>query len=673
VPSFPLRQRPTYATSVLMKNGVVALFGAIEALASRGTAVIFISHRIHEVKSVADRISVLRDGHLMATRNANELSEHEVVDLIVGRELEARFPPKTDPARLGAVRLRVEGLRGDGFSDIALTAHAGEIVGLAGIEGQGQREVLRAIAGIRRSSGTVTIDNKPARLRNTTTARASGIVYLTHDRHREGLLPALDIRENAAAGALQRFAIGGFIRSARERSAVDAGFRGLHVKAASTDVLIDTLSGGNQQKVMFTRALLSEPRLLLADEPTQGVDVGARAELYGVLRNAADSGTCVLMLSADAEELAGICDRVVIFSRGHAVRELTGEEVTARRVVEVAMTATSGRESSAARPASTGHALRRLASSDLAPALGLVPLLIMVGLAGALASAFYLTTRNFSLTLPLAATLAFFAMGQQMVLLNGAIDLSIGPLAGLQVVLASFLLTPTSSGLGLVAGVVIIVGVGFAVGIVNWLLTVRLHINALIATLVTYSALQGVSLVLRPTPAGPISPRLTSMVRHHLSFVPTALVVALALAAGLEYSLYRTLWGVRLRASGSASPIARKVGVSVDRVALRAFVGASLLGTCGAFMLMAQSSTGNATIGNGYTLASIAAVVLGGASVYGGRGSFVGGLLGACMIIQINTVVQFLGWSREWQLYVLGGLTIVATAFYSRLRGVARV
>jgi ribose transport system ATP-binding protein len=113
--------------------------------------------------------------------------------------------------------------------------------------------------------------------------------------------------------------------------------------------------------------------------------------------------------------------------------------------------------------------------------------------------------------------------------------------------------------------------------------------------------------------------------------------------------------------------------VSIDRVALRAFVGASLLGTCGAFMLMAQSSTGNATIGNGYTLASIAAVVLGGASVHGGRGSFIGGLLGACMIIQINTVVQFLGWSREWQLYVLGGLTIVATAFYSRLRGVARV
>jgi ribose transport system ATP-binding protein len=302
-----------------------------------------------------------------------------------------------------------------------------------------------------------------------------------------------------------------------------------------------------------------------------------------------------------------------------------------------------------------------------------VPLLILVGLAGGSASPFYLTTRNFALTLPLAATLAFFAMGQQMVLLNGAIDLSIGPLAGLQVVLASFLMTPTTSGLGLVAGAVIVIVVGVAVGIVNWLLTVRLRINALIATLVTYSALQGVALVLRPTPAGPISPDLTSVVRHQLWFVPAALVVALLLAAGFEYSLYRTLWGVRLRASGSAGLIARKVGVVVDRVALRAFVGASLLGTCAAFMLMAQSSTGNATIGNSYTLASIAAVVLGGASVYGGRGSFLGALLGACMIIQINTVVQFLGWSREWQLYVLGGLTIVATAFYSRLRGSARV
>ncbi|MEQ8718273.1 MAG: ATP-binding cassette domain-containing protein [Acidimicrobiales bacterium] len=665
VPTVLILDEPT---EHLPAAGVEELFLLIGEVCNRGGSVVYISHRIREVKAVADRVSVLRDGELVTTGEASELSESDIVDLIVGRRLEARFPSKASTDDLGPVRLRTEGLSGQGFSDIDLEVRAGEIVGLAGIEGQGQRELLRALAGLQRSVGTVHVDGKGVRLRTSTAAVRHGIVYLAHDRHREGVLPNLGVRENAAAGGLSQWATAGFMVPRRERPAVRAQLEEVKVKTPSLETAIDDLSGGNQQKVMFSRALLNGSAVFLADEPTQGVDVGARADLYEMLRTAAAEGMAVIVVSADSAELEGLCDRVLVVSRGQIAGQLTGDDVVERSITEAALTATTVRKDRELAGAFRQHWFMRLLRSDFAPSFALIPALIVLGIIATNDSEFYLTQQNFSLTLPLAATLALFAMGQQLVMMTGAIDLSIGPLAGLQVVIASFMLDSGVSTAGWVGAILVLLGVAVLVASVNWLLTDLVRINPLIATLVTFGALQGVSLLLRPTPGGSITDGLTDAMKSEVWFIPAALIAAVVLAIGLELALYRTMWGMHVRGAGSDRIVAAKVGISPSAMLFLTFLGAALFATLASFMLMAQVRGGNASVGNGFTLSSVGAVVLGGASIHGGRGSLLGALMGALLITQINTVVQFLGWGREWQLYLLGGLTIAAAASYSLLR-----
>jgi len=268
----------------------------------------------------------------------------------------------------------------------------------------------------------------------------------------------------------------------------------------------------------------------------------------------------------------------------------------------------------------------------------------------------------------LVATLAFFALAQQLVMMVGGIDLSVGPLASLLVVVGSFSLSAYKSTFGMVVGVIVLVIAAAAVGATNWLLATIVKINPLIATLVTFTLLQGISFLLRPLPAGQIDPVFTDYVRTSWGLMPLMMTLAIVAAVVMEVWLRRGRRGIKLRAVGSSPSTAQRVGLSARWATLGAYVGCSVLVVPAAMLLMAQAGTGNPTIGDSYTLSSIAAVVLGGASIFGGRGSFVGALMGAALIIQTNTVVQFLGLELYWQQWLLGGLTLVAVAFYSKSR-----
>jgi ribose transport system ATP-binding protein len=655
-------------TEHLLPEGVAELFREIKEVVQRGAAIVYISHRIHEVKQVASTISVLRDGALEGTFPAAGVSEHEIIDLIVGRKLEARFPPKADPKTFGETVLKVEGFTGVGHSDVAMTVRQGEIVGLAGIDGHGQRETLRALAGLTKSSGAVEVSGRRVRLRGPGAAKKAGFSYLPNDRHTEGVLPSLSVRENATVRALEDLAVAGVVQPVKERRVIREQIKAYNIKTPSSETPIDSLSGGNQQKVMLSRTLLTGSPVVLADEPTQGVDVGARAEIYAILRTAASDGACVLVCSSDASELEGLCDRVLIFSRGNIVTELAGDENTERRITESALTATAERHREQRGGKSFARKLHRFAQSDVAPSVVLAIAIVILGVVAMLHSEFYLTERNFGLVLPLLAILAVAALGQQMVMMIGGIDLSIGPLMGLVAVVASFRLTPDQTAAGLLVGWLLVIGIAVAVGFTNWFLATVLRINPLIATLVTFTLLQGVSLLLRETPGGSFATDITDGVESSIGFVPVVLLLGVVLAVLLEFSLYRSLFGVKLRGVGSKAAVAEKLGVRSKRITLYAYVGCSLLGALAAVLLLPQVGSGNATAGTTYTLATIGAVVLGGASVFGGRGSFIGAFLGAALVIQINTVVQFLELSDYWQQYLLGGLTIVAAAFYSKTR-----
>ncbi|HEY2715058.1 MAG TPA: ATP-binding cassette domain-containing protein [Solirubrobacterales bacterium] len=654
-------------TEHLLPEGVAVLFAGIKREIERGGAVVYISHRIREVMQVADRISVLRDGACRAELTASGVGEGEIVDLIVGRRLDARFPAKPDPSTFGATVLEVGGLSGIRFADVSLSARAGEVVGLAGIDGHGQRETMRALAGLAPSSGEVRVAGRKARLRSPATASASGFAYLPNDRHVEGILPQLDVRENLSIRSLSRFSRAGIVNRAAERRAAWEAIEEYEIKTPSLETDVEHLSGGNQQKTMLSRIMMSAAPVVLADEPTQGVDVGARADIYHSLRDAAAEGACVLVVSSDASELEGLCDRVLVFSGGRVVDELSGEAVSERNITQAALGAGGKhRREEGGKPA-WWNPLLRLAQKDIAPALVLALVIVALGFVATSHSAAYLTTRNFTLVLPLFATLAFFAIGQQVVMFLGGIDLSIGPLAGLILVVASFRL---SSDAEIVSGLVTILAVALAVGAVNWGMIVWLKISPLIATLVTYTGLQGIGLLIREEPGGSFAPGLLEAVTAKIDFIPVSVFVVVAIAVALEVFLYRSLIGIKLRGVGSSPRTAERVGVRSNRVMLLAYLGSACFALLGALLLMPQVGSGNATAGNSYTLLSVAAVVLGGASIFGGRGSFVGALLGAALIVQINTVVQFLGLTAYWQEYLLGGLTILAAAFYSKARAV---
>jgi ribose transport system ATP-binding protein len=405
--------------------------------------------------------------------------------------------------------------------------------------------------------------------------------------------------------------------------------------------------------------------VVLAHEPTQGVDVGSRLEIYRILRDQAAAGG-VLVVSSDAAELEGLCDRVLVMSRGRVVKELTGDDVSEHRMTQAALMATRSDEVVAGQRRQSG--LKRFVTGDFAPPLGVLVALLALGFYTSLHNDFYLTKFSIQSLLALFAALAFAAMAQQTVMITGGIDLSVGPAMSFLVVVASFWLVPGIGAGSLVLSLVGLLLIGAVIAVLNWIPTL-LGVPAFVVTLVTFTALQGLALWLRPTPAGTFDPELLTRLGSSVGWLPWAAIVAVGVGVGLELALRLTPWGARLRAVGSNPVAAHEAGVSVPLVRLGANLVAAVLVVAAALLLTVQVGAGDATVGIAYTLSGITAAVVGGASIFGGRGSMLGALAGALLIQQINTTTVFLGLDIAWQSYLLGGLTLVAASFYSLARG----
>ncbi|MBX5468611.1 MAG: ATP-binding cassette domain-containing protein, partial [Thermoleophilaceae bacterium] len=668
-------------TAPLGAEMVAGLFEQIRAATARGAAVIYISHRLPEVREIADRVTVLRDGAVRGSAPIDEISDEEMVRLIVGRSVSTTFPPKRSGDELpdgASGGLVVRGLSNQAFENVDLEVRPGEIVGLAGIAGNGQSELLRALAGLARASGEVRLGGRELKLGSPARARAAGVAYMSADRHEEGLLMRLSVRENATLSSLERFARSGVVQRRAEVAAVEEQRKALNIRTVSIEKDVGALSGGNQQKVVLARALLSQPKLVLADEPTQGVDAGARVEIYRILREIADSGIPVLIVSSDGLEIEGLCDRVLVFSRGHVVGELKGDDVSEEQIARTILTATShrggrGEPSRAQGRSDIAARVRQFAKGDYAPSAILALAVVLLAAYTYGQNQRFLAAFNLSSLLLLLAALAFIAFGQLIVIMTAGIDISVGPLAGLVAVIGSFFVVDGKSTATVVLGFAIMLGAALAVGVLNGSLVRFGRFTPVAATLATYIALQGISLLLRPFQGGYISAGVSSAIERKVGVVPVAFIVAVCLAILLEYCLRYTRWGLALRAAGSDEDSAHRLGVGVDRAIVLAYVASSALTFLGGVMLMAQIGVGDPTQGVSYTLASITAVVLGGASLFGGRGSFIGALLGAALIQEIINATTFLSLSQAWQFWFQGLFVLVAAAVYTtaRRRGVA--
>jgi len=318
------------------------LLGIVADLAASGTAVLLVSHHLEEVLEASQTVTVMRDGRLVRTGPAADETPETLVQAMVGRALELAFPPKQPPPADAPVVLEADGVSRAGAVDgVSLAVRAGEIVGLAGLVGSGRSEVARLLFGADRlDAGEVRLDGRPLRLRGPGQAARLGIALVPESRKEQGLLMMRSIRENATLATLPRYATAGVVRRGRERERTEGLVARLDVRAPGTGTRVGSLSGGNQQKVLFAKWLAVEPRVLIADEPTRGIDVAAKQQIHGLIAELAAGGMAVLLISSEIEEVLGLAHRVLVMRRGRVVQELTGEDATQETVMRAAFAAT---------------------------------------------------------------------------------------------------------------------------------------------------------------------------------------------------------------------------------------------------------------------------------------------------------------------------------------------
>jgi rhamnose transport system ATP-binding protein len=323
-------------TAALSPNEVENLFATVKRIRSRGVAVVFISHRLEEVSAIADDVTILRDGKRVTTRPAAELSHGEIVRLMVGRSLDALFPK--EDAEIGDVVFRAEKLARRGvFSGISFELRRGEIVGLAGFVGAGRTEVARALFGIDHlDAGRMWIDGKPFRPRSPRAALRHGLAYLPEDRLTQGLVQPMSIAHNTSMAVLPALTPGGMLRPWSERRLARRFMGDLRIKATAPSQVVRSLSGGNQQKVVLSKWLAAEPRILLLDEPTHGVDVGTKADVHRTISQLAAGGLTILLISSELPEILGMSDRVLVMREGRLVAEISRDDATEERIIEAA-------------------------------------------------------------------------------------------------------------------------------------------------------------------------------------------------------------------------------------------------------------------------------------------------------------------------------------------------
>ena len=325
-------------TSSLTLTETERLIEVVKELRARGVSIIYISHRLGEVKEMADRVVGLRDGRNAGGIDRAEITHDHMVSLMVGRDLE-KFQAPANPAPK-PTRFKVQGLRTRRYPDkeVNFEIGAGEILGMAGLVGAGRSEAAQAIFGVDPSlAGTLTLDGQTVTVRSPRDAIQNGIYLAPEDRRRSGLIVDMTIRDNITMPVLTRYAPGGLIQQGREQSVAQAASKALRVKTPSVDFLARNLSGGNQQKVVLAKWLTLEPKVMIFDEPTRGIDVGAKAEIYDLMRGLAKEGVCVLMISSDMEEVLGQSDRIAVMHEGRITGFVTRAEASEESVMQLAV------------------------------------------------------------------------------------------------------------------------------------------------------------------------------------------------------------------------------------------------------------------------------------------------------------------------------------------------
>jgi len=702
-------------TSSLGSPEVRRLERVVATLASRGVAIVYVSHRLDEVRRLASRVTVLRDGHRVATRPADGLDEHEMVRLMVGRTIVQSALPEL--ARDAAELLRVEHLSlpdpdrpgGWRLRDISLSVRRGEVLGLSGLVGAGRSDFLLALVGglDRRAEGRIRLGGHDFAPADPSRALRAGMAIVPEDRKLQGIFPDLSVSSNVSIGALDRLSAAGFVRRRTERVETGDQLARVGVRTDATAAMA-TLSGGNQQKAILARCLFASPRLLLLDEPTRGIDLAAKADLYETIRGLARDGYGIVLCSSELPEILALSHRIAVFREGRVVSVVDRESATEERLLALAAGV-------AAPPSAGSHAPGRVAagpgtaggepldngrdqdraggrSGPPAPAGGgrparpgwLTRYTSLIGLAAVLVLAVavspvrggrlvFLDLGNLTDILRQVAEKGILAAGMTAVIISGGIDLSVGSVLALSATLTGLLLM--QSGLGVVSTVAAVLAVGAAAGSLNGFVVARWRIQPFIVTLATMSAARGVARYISGGAAIPLGfgeggapDTFRALAAPVVPFVPVPALIFLASVAGMYVLLARLRAGRYIYAIGDNEPAARLSGVRVGAHKVMVYVISGTLAALAGIIHCAQLEQGNPNDGVSYELDAIAAVVIGGTSLSGGVGTVGGTLVGTLIIGIINNSMGLNNVDANLQLILKGAIILGAVWLQTRRR-----
>ncbi len=659
-------------TAALTPKEADRLFDLAKRLKQQGVAIVFISHRLPEIFSVSDRITVLRDGRLVGSRVTAATSPEEIIQMMVGREPGAVHSRDSHAPAPGREMLRIEGLTSPGqFADVSFTVRAGEIVGLAGLVGAGRTEVAEALFGVRPwTRGKVFVDGQPVEFAHPAHAMAHGIAYVPEDRARHGLLLPLSVAQNMTLATLADVSSNGFVSAALERSVANKWKDQLGIRLREVSQAAGELSGGNQQKVVFAKWLATRPRIFIVDEPTRGVDVGAKSEMHRLLSDLAVAGNAILMVSSDLPEVLSLSDRVVVMRAGRIVTELNRHKATQESI----MLAAAGTERQAGQTfgSNTTSKLRRFATViSRFREVGISAFILLTIILVAMRQPRFLSidsARSVAMYLPL---LLIMAVGQLTVMASRNIDLAIGSTLGLAAMAAGGLFIALPN-VPLLAAIALAMAVGLVAGLVNGALVAWLQVPAIIATIGTMTAFRGLIYIAsggRQIDPDELPPALICLSQTGPINIPWIVWIAAITAAIGALFLRYTRSGRAVFAVGSNAKAAALRGIPVNRITLMVFaISGALAGLAGLLFGSRFGTINPASVGSGDELKVISAVVIGGASVNGGSGGVVGTVLGCILLGVIAVALPALRVSEFWQLVVYGMAILSAASLDALLR-----
>ncbi len=638
------------------------LFAIVEQLRDKGMSILYVSHHLDEVFRLADRITVLKDGELVATLDAQATDRNEIITSMVGRKLDQVFPRRA--ASIGPTVLAARHLQAPPrVTDASIELHRGEIVGLYGLVGAGRTEFCQALFGARRARGSVELGGRPTRIHSPHAAIRRGVAFVTENRKSEGLVLGLSVRENLALPSLRRRQRGAVVRKREERSVVERVARLLGIRAPSVESLVVQLSGGNQQKVVIGKWLLTEPEVLICDEPTRGIDVGSKAEIYAHLRRLADEGMAILMVSSELPEILGMSDRIVVMREGRTVGELAGNEATEEKVMAIALAeaggATCGPGDGAPECADgvLRRAWRKAVSLSTKTEFVVLAALVALFVAGIFSSPTFLGAYNLTSILRYAAALGIVAIGQAVAMQAGGVDLSVGSTITLAMMAAATVMNGNDA--MILPASLAAVGVGLAVGAVNGLAVVGLRVAPFIATLGVMSLARGVVFLITHSPVGAIGKGFRAFSRGAVGPLPSAFFIVVAAFAIAIVALNATRYGRHVFAVGGSQEVARLAGIRVRSVVFSTFLVSGACAAIAALYLTSRTGSASPSVGPEFALDSIIAVLIGGIPFGGGRGNILGVLAGVLLLAVLGNLLS--AWNlSSWYYQIARALVLLA-------------